>query len=424
MLTEDSSAGRLQTLVTLVLGVVFCLVLGAVPAHAEADPRESLPDENSDADPRLAGPDLKVDPSVPAPAAGEAESFVIAELGTGAVLAAKNAHQPRLPASTQKILTAVTLLPRLDLQDIHVADRAAAEVIGSRVGIKEDSSYRIADLFEALILRSGNDAAVALAQANGGLDGTVEQMAVEARRLGALNTIPKNPHGLDEPGQSSSAYDLALIAREGMQMRQFRRLVSLPSSRFPGEGTDDPDDRWSFEIGNQNDLLWLPYDGILGIKSGYTTYAGRTFVTAAQRGDRSYLVALMGIRGNVYRTGAQFLDWAFAYGSQAEPVGQLVEPGFAPPPSDGAQLTAPIPVAAAATGPSDGDRRGLGAGFALAVAVVAIVGTAGIWLRQRRSGAAATGSGPGFAVSHEVPLDPSDRPEESPRLVTTPPARR
>ena len=115
---------------------------------------------------------------------------MVADLTTGEIIAAKNAHQPRLPASTQKVLTAVTLLPRLDPKGIYQATAEDVAVIGSKVGIREGSTYRISNLFEALFLRSGNDAAMALANANGGVDGTVAQMAVEARRLGALNTVP------------------------------------------------------------------------------------------------------------------------------------------------------------------------------------------------------------------------------------------
>ena len=331
---------------TRLLAVVIALLalsasaLSSEPLLAQdADPQEALPQPVVSADPGLAPNGIIVSDGLSGLPKDKAKSFIVADLDTGEVIAAKNAHVPRLPASTQKMLTALTLLPLLDADALYTATPADVEVIGSRVGLREDSTYRIRNLFEALFLRSGNDAATALANANGGAAGTVEQMNVEAMRLGALNTTAMNTHGLDEPGQSSSAYDLALIARAGMQIPSFRELAALKSSTFPGDGSTKPENRWSFEIGNQNYLLWDAYEGAIGIKSGFTTYGGRTFATAATRGDKTYLVTLMGIAGNTYRTGAAYLDWAFANGDAADPVGQLVEPGFEPTPSDAAQVS-------------------------------------------------------------------------------------
>ncbi|MDQ1617394.1 MAG: hypothetical protein QOJ60_3333, partial [Actinomycetota bacterium] len=142
-----------------------------------------------------------------------AASFLLADLTTGDVLAAKNPHGRLRPASAQKILTAITVLPRLDPDAVYRARWADANAVGSRVGIVPDATYTVRNLLEGMFLMSGNDAARALAEAAGGVHRTVAAMNVKAQELGALDTHVVNTSGLDAKGQVSSAYDLALFAR-------------------------------------------------------------------------------------------------------------------------------------------------------------------------------------------------------------------
>ena len=158
---------------------------------------------------------------------------------SGDVLAAKNAHAKLRPASTLKTLTAITLLPRLNLHDTYRVRWEDAHVTGSAVGIVPGSRYTIDQLFYGLMLPSGNDAARALASANGGLPVTVRQMnakAAVARRQVTRSAV--NPTGLDAPGQHTSAFDLAIFAREGLTDRDFSTVRRNCVDVFPRRGAE------------------------------------------------------------------------------------------------------------------------------------------------------------------------------------------
>jgi D-alanyl-D-alanine carboxypeptidase (penicillin-binding protein 5/6) len=262
----------------------------------------------------------------PMPPKVYAKSWVVVDADTGDVLAAKNAHLRLRPASTLKTLTAVTLLPRLDLGGEYRVQWRDANVTGSAVGIVPGSRYTVNDLFYGLMLPSGNDAARALASANGGSATTVRQMNAVAARLGAQDTHAVNPTGLDAPGQHTSAFDLALFARAGLENRAFCRYVSTPSRSFPAEEPKPGNKRDSFMIYNQNPLLIDGYRGIMGVKTGYTTEAGRTYVAAAERGGERLIVALMGIVESSETAAAKLFDWGWHHGATVTPVGSLDTP--------------------------------------------------------------------------------------------------
>lgn len=256
---------------------------------------------------------------VKAPPKTKATSYVIADADTGQVLAAKDAHGRYAPASTLKTLTAETLIPKLD-RTLKVKPSAnAVNQEGSAVGLTTKGIYTVDDLFKGLLLCSGNDAAVALAETNGGMGKTLADMNAEARRLQANDTVAKTPNGLDKPGQRSSAYDLALIARAGLQNPNFRRYVSLKSAKFPA-----PKGK-SYEIGNHNKLLWR-YKGMIGVKNGWTTKALGSFVGAATRGGHTIIVTIMRYDGSFWNEVAGLLDWGFAARGKVQPIGQLVDP--------------------------------------------------------------------------------------------------
>ena len=268
------------------------------------------------------GPGTSALPDVPVTA------WVLADLDTGAVLAAKAPHIPRPPASVLKALTALTLTQQLepDLEYAATYDDVAVE--GSRVGLVENATYTARDLMFCLIMQSGNDCASALAQANGGLELTMSQINQEAARLQAYNTIAKNPSGLPAEGQTSSAYDLALIAREGLSRPDFFEYVNTRVIEdFPGympENAGDP--RPTMPIATQNPLFIQGYEGAIGVKTGWTTEAGRTFVGAAERGGTSLVVTMLNIEGEIYPSASALLDWGFANIDEVSPVGYLVDP--------------------------------------------------------------------------------------------------
>ena len=311
-----------------------------------------------------------------------AQSWVLADATTGEVLAAKNAHLEHRPASTLKTLTAVTLLPRLDKQQVYKAQWSDAAVEGSAVGIVPDATYTIDQLWYGLMLPSGNDAAHALASAAGGMKHTVGLMQAQAERMQAFDTTVRNPSGLDANGQYTSAYDLALFARAGLERADFRRYVATVTTAFPGhmpkrKGMKRP----TFQIYNQNPLLMSGYRGVVGVKTGYTTLAGRTFVGAAERKGHLLIVTLMGVVEPSETAAKKLLDWGFAHGEQLQPVGALVDE--ATPEAPTTAVPATLPTTAAAGSTTVTSANGPSGVWALAMALVAAFAVAFAAMRVR-----------------------------------------
>ena len=285
----------------------------------------------------------------------QAAAFLVADADTGEVLAAKDAHGHHRPASTLKALTALTLIGKLDKKLKVKPSREACNVEGSAVGLKPQRIYTVDDLMLALMMVSGNDAAVALAEANGGVAATLRDMNAMARRLQAYDTVAKTPNGLDRPGQRSSAYDLALIARAGLADPDFRRYVSTKVADFPA-----PKGK-TYQIANHNRLLWR-YKGMIGVKNGWTSKALGSFVGAATRNGHTIIVVIMRHAGYFWNEVADLLDWGFAVRGKVTPVGRLVDPlpaataGPSPTPSPPAVAGAParniaVPAPRADSGP-------------------------------------------------------------------------
>lgn len=250
-----------------------------------------------------------------------AETWIIADADTGEVLAHKGAHVPRAPASTLKTLTALTVLPQTSPSDEYVASERAAGIYGARVGLRPGKTYRLEDLWRAVFLPSANDAAIAVAEANGGVRATVRQMNATARALGAADTVARNTSGLDAPGQVSSAHDLALIARAGFARADFRRYAGMARASFP-----DVKGKGRHAIYTTNRLLLAGYRGLLGGKTGFTSTAGRTYVAAAERRGTRLVIALMGIKESTDDAARKLLDWGFANRDNVTPVGLLASP--------------------------------------------------------------------------------------------------
>ncbi|WP_371872651.1 D-alanyl-D-alanine carboxypeptidase family protein [Streptomyces pacificus] len=264
-------------------------------------------------------------------------SWIVADAESGEVLAAHNAHWRLPPASTLKMLFADTVLPKLSKEQQHTVTRGELAGVGagsSLVGIKENQTYSVHDLWMGVFLRSGNDAVHVLSAMNGGLPRTVQEMQEHAEELQALDTRVVTPDGYDEEGQVSSAYDLTLIARSGLQKKDFREYCATARAQFPGEQKPGKK-RDSFQIQNTNRLLTgdfgvAPYQGMAGVKNGTTTLAGSTFTGVAERDGKVLLVTVMNPSSKeghaVYKETARLLDWGFAAAGKVEPVGELVPP--------------------------------------------------------------------------------------------------
>ncbi|MDQ0908145.1 D-alanyl-D-alanine carboxypeptidase (penicillin-binding protein 5/6) [Streptomyces canus] len=298
-----------------------------------------------------------------------ARSWIVTDAESGDVLAAHNAHWRLPPASTMKMLFADTVLPKFAKTEKHKvvsSDLAGMGAGSSLVGIKEGETYTVHDLWLGVFLRSGNDAVRVLSAMNKGVAKTVTEMNEHAQELQALDTHVVSPDGYDAPGQVSSAYDLTLFARSGLQKKDFREYCSTVTAKFPGETKKDKKGktvRKPFEIQNTNRLLSGDYDisqyqGIAGVKNGNTTNAGATFTGVAERNGRVLLVTVMNPskeeHNEVYKETAKLFDWGFKAAGKVVPVGELV------PPKGAAQSSAQ-PGESGEAGGASGDSVGSGA---------------------------------------------------------------
>jgi serine-type D-Ala-D-Ala carboxypeptidase (penicillin-binding protein 5/6) len=256
-----------------------------------------------------------------------ASAYVIADAGTGQVLAAKDPHGLYRPASTLKVLTAITLMPVLNPDTTVIASKQAAAVEPSKVGLIAGEPYRVSDLFKALLMISANDAAIALAQATGSYDKGMAMINAEAHHLQADDTVAVTPNGLDGKGQHVSAYDEALFARQALAVPEFMQDESLHVFRFPLRPHPTPHHRHNMiNLWTQNSMLYT-YPGDLGGKIGWTTPAGATFIGWARRGHTTLVVTILHCVPLTELTyAAQLLNWGFAMDGKVRPVGHLVSP--------------------------------------------------------------------------------------------------
>ncbi|MGC5023021.1 D-alanyl-D-alanine carboxypeptidase family protein [Micromonospora sp. DT47] len=276
----------------------------------------------------LATSELAIHEGAPSAPAVTATAWVVADLNSGEVLGGCAPHERRTPASVQKLLLAAALMPRLDpkqVVEVKREDLADLDPASSLMGVLDGGRYSIENLWLGLLMKSGNDAANVLARVGGGekgRQGGVDAMNDEARRLRANQTHAATPSGLDGPGQYTSAYDLALIARATFAREDFRRYMQTRVAEVPAQPGKP-----AIELINDNTLLDR-YPGMLGGKTGFTSLARQTYVGVAERDGRRLTVTLLGAEtaplGSLGEAIA-LLDWGFALSPDAS-VGTLVTP--------------------------------------------------------------------------------------------------
>ena len=279
------------------LGVV--LVLSLAPARARA---VSLPSDTIDGVPvstlgaaRNAAPDVALKAGV----------LVDAD---GRVLWARQEDARRAMASITKIMTAVVALESGSLDEMVMVPAAATRVGESTSFLKTGDELSMQHMLEALLVKSGNDAAVAIAMHVSGSDEAfVSAMNAKATELGLADTNFANPHGLDGPDHRTSARDLAVLARYAMSKPAFRTIVGMKQVTL---GSGDRQETFA-----NTDVLIDNYQGITGIKTGYTSRAGYCVVNSAKRNDIELFAVVLGTATEAARFGAsrELLDWGFAH---------------------------------------------------------------------------------------------------------------
>nr|WP_233625167.1 serine hydrolase [Actinoplanes sp. ATCC 53533] len=334
---------------------------------------------------------LIVPRGAPKPPALTATSWLVADLDTGEVLGGCGPHVYGTPASVQKLLLVATVMDKLNPKQVATITDGDLDIepYSSAVGLLKGGRYPVSTLWLGLLLNSGNDAANTLARLGGGRGGqpaAVAAMNAEAKRLGAYQTHAETPSGLDGPGQFTSSYDLALIARQCFAKPDFRKYALTERTQIPAQKKLK---KGGFQIQNENKLIYN-YPGALGGKTGFTKLARHSYVGGAERNGRRLVATLLGaeaapLRG--WQQGAALLDWGFKLPKDAS-VGKLVEPGgpdphgtataaSAPPAQPDGQQPAPAATRAATS-------RGMSLGFAAALAVVLAATPLLLLLTQRR----------------------------------------
>jgi D-alanyl-D-alanine carboxypeptidase (penicillin-binding protein 5/6) len=230
---------------------------------------------------------------------------LVIDARSGQVLYEKNADELRAPASTQKLLTALLVAERgyLDQPITIIPYDTYAEP--TKLGLKAGETYRRIDLVRALLVKSPNDVARALARDHSGsVEAFAEAMNQRARAAGAMRSNFRNPNGLPDPGQFSTARDLAMIARAAYANPTTRSIVSMPNMVFRYA------DGRTRELENTNKVLKrLPYCN--GMKTGYTDAAGSCLISSASRPGRDVIVVVLGhTKPRIWQDSANFLTWA------------------------------------------------------------------------------------------------------------------
>lgn len=217
-----------------------------------------------------------------------ARSAVLIDVETGQVLYNKHMHLKSFPASLTKVLTTIIALEEGNPQELVKVSRRAAYQEGSSIYLQEGEKIKLLDLLYGVMLASGNDAAVAVAEH---IAGSIEDFAVmmnaKAREMGALNSNFINSSGLPDPDHYSTAYDLAMIMRYALKNGIFREITATRNKTIPWADND-----WGRGLRNHNKLLWQ-YDDITGGKTGYTRAAGRCLVASAKREGREVVAVVL-----------------------------------------------------------------------------------------------------------------------------------
>lgn len=220
---------------------------------------------------------------------------LIYDRASGRAIYSKNGDKETPMASTTKIMTAIVVLENANLKDVVTINSKAAGIGGSRLGLKKNDKITVNDLLYGLLLRSGNDAAVALAiHVGGSIEGFADMMNKKAQEMGLKNSHFIVPHGLDNDGHYTTAYELAKMADYALKIDKFKEIVSTRIATIYING-------YARKINNTNQLLGS-INGVYGVKTGFTNGAGRCLVSACKRGELDIITVIIGANTTKIRT--------------------------------------------------------------------------------------------------------------------------
>ena len=252
----------------------------------------------------------------------DARIGVIFDRSSKRILYEKNGLKQVPMASTTKIMTSIVVLENANLSDVVTVDKKAAGTGGSRLGLSTNDKITVHDLLYGLMLRSGNDAAVALAiHVGGSVEGFAEMMNQKAREMGWNNSHFVTPHGLDEKEHYTTAYELACMADYALEIPKFKEIVGTKTYYITINGQ-------SRLIYNTHELLGN-LNGVYGIKTGFTNGAGRCLVTACKRGNLDIITVVLGADTKTIRTKDSIKLIEYAYQNyEIIDIGTIVKEQF------------------------------------------------------------------------------------------------
>lgn len=226
---------------------------------------------------------------------------------SGEILFGKNENTPLPPASTTKIMTAILAVEKSKPSDIVTSGKNPSLIPPSSIGLKEGEKITMENLLYALLVKSANDSAVAIAEhISGSVPEFAKLMNKRANEWGATNTNFVTPNGLPAPNHYSTARDLALIAKHVMENSYIREIVATKYKVIPRE--DDSAVKW---LPNHNKMLWR-YEGANGVKTGYTREAKQCLISSATRGDQEFIAVVLGAQGNnIWTDSTNLLNYGF-----------------------------------------------------------------------------------------------------------------
>jgi serine-type D-Ala-D-Ala carboxypeptidase (penicillin-binding protein 5/6) len=247
--------------------------------------------------------------------AANAKAAVVMDVKTGRMLYSKNPNSKLPMASTTKIMTTLVAIESGRLKETVKVSKKASFTEGSSIYLKEGEQITVEELLFGIMLRSGNDASMAVAEHIGGnIEGFVEMMNAKAKEIGALNTHFANPHGLDNPKHYTTAYDLALITSYALRNEKFAEVVKTKNKTISGP----PGVEWNRNMKNKNKMLWQ-FEGGDGVKTGFTSKAGRCLVSSATR-DNWQLCSVVLNCGPMWEESAAILNFGFSNFSRQKVV--------------------------------------------------------------------------------------------------------
>ena len=301
-------------------GIIFALIITAraeaineyqavneIPQNTATQTLTTLTSENSGLNPNYSVPLIQGSRPVPPGDAlpnVTARSAIVIEASTGHVIYSRNADQRMFPASTTKMMTLITALESGRLDEIVTVGPNADGAEGSTLWLNAGEKIPLRELLYGMIMVSGNDAAIAIAEHLGGdVPNFTAQMTRRAKELGTKDTQFVNPHGLPSDNHYTTAHDLAIIAAHGYKLPEFEEIVTAKEKSY-GWIHDFPK-----IIRSENQMLWL-YRGANGIKTGYTDAAGRCLVSAAKR-DGIQIISVVLDSEYMWNDSILLLDYGF-----------------------------------------------------------------------------------------------------------------